>query len=54
MEGGGRTGACPWWEGVWALLCPLLENEKSKGEYWPISAGGGGGGGINRRNIFVL
>ena len=26
MEGGGRTGACPWWEGVGAL--PPLENEK--------------------------
>ena len=25
MEGGGRTGACPWWEGVG--LAPL-ENEK--------------------------
>ena len=27
MEGGGRTGACPWWEGVGALS-PPLENEK--------------------------
>ena len=26
MEGDGRTGACPWWEGVGAL--PHLENEK--------------------------
>ena len=26
MEGGGRTGTCPWWEGVGAL--PPLENEK--------------------------
>ena len=26
MEGGGRTGACPWWEGMGAL--PPLENEK--------------------------
>ena len=26
MEGGGRTGACPWWEGVGA--CPPLENKK--------------------------
>ena len=25
MEGGGRTGACPWWEGVGAL--PPLENK---------------------------
>ena len=22
MEGGGRTGACPWWEGVGALPPP--------------------------------
>ena len=27
MEGGGRTGACPWWEGVGALP-PPLENKK--------------------------
>ena len=27
MEGGGRTGACPWWEGV-GVLPPLLESEK--------------------------
>ena len=27
MEGGGQTGACPWWEGVGALP-PPLENEK--------------------------
>ena len=27
MEGGGRTGACPWWEGVGALPSPH-ENEK--------------------------
>ena len=40
MEGGGRTGACPWWEGVGAFPLPL-ENEKRKGEYWPISAVGG-------------
>ena len=26
MEGGARTGACPWWEGVGAL--PPLENKK--------------------------
>ena len=26
MEVGGRTGACPWWEGVGVL--PPLENEK--------------------------
>ena len=29
MERGGRTGACPWWEGVWALP-PPLENEKKE------------------------
>ena len=50
MEGGGRTGACPWWEGVGGLgggggggegALPPLENEKRKGEYRPISAVGG-------------
>ena len=40
MEGGGRTGACPWWEGGEGAL-PPLENEKRKGEYRPISAVGG-------------
>ena len=44
MEGGGRTGACPWWEGVGGMggggVAPL-ENEKRKGEYRPISAVGG-------------
>ena len=52
MEGGGRTGTCPWWEGWGATgFCPPppLENEKRKGEYWPISAVE-----INRRNKFVL
>ena len=44
MEGGGRTGACPWWEGVGrarGAKAPL-ENEKRKGEYRPISLCGGG------------
>ena len=31
MEGGGRTGACPWWEGVVGeRSCPPLENEKKE------------------------
>ena len=32
MEGGGRIGACPWWEGVGARgPCPSpLENEKKE------------------------
>ena len=31
MEGGGRTGACPWWEGVGARgLAPTLENGKMR------------------------
>ena len=31
MEGGGRTGACPWWEGVKGEgPCPPHENEKKK------------------------
>ena len=31
MEGGGRTGACPWWEGVGARgLAPTLENGKKR------------------------
>ena len=29
MEGGGQTGACPWWEGV-GVLPPPLENEKKR------------------------
>ena len=31
MEGGGRTGACPWWEGVGGegALPPPLENKKT-------------------------
>ena len=39
MEGGGRTVACPWWEGVGALP-PPPENEKRKVESQPISAMG--------------
>ena len=32
MEGGGRIGACPWWEGVGARgpCLPPLENEKKE------------------------
>ena len=32
MEGGGRIGACPWWEGVGARgpCPPPLENEKKE------------------------
>ena len=30
MEGGGRIGACPWWEGVGARAPPPLENEKKR------------------------
>ena len=30
MEGGGRTGACPWWEGVGARVLAPLENEKKR------------------------
>ena len=44
MEEGGQTGACPWWEGVGGggvLGCfAPIENEKRKGECWPISAVG--------------
>ena len=42
MEGGGRTVACLWWEGVGGegALPPPLENEKREGEYLPISAVG--------------
>ena len=48
MKEGGRTDACPWWEGVGGCwgggvrggFAPL-ENEKRKGEYRPISAVGG-------------
>ena len=42
MEGGARTGACPWWEG-WGARGPCpppLEKEKRKGEYRPINAVG--------------
>ena len=35
MEGGGRTGACPWWGGRGGFA--PLENEKRKAEYQPIS-----------------
>ena len=47
MKEGGRTCACPWWEGVGGYggggrggFAPL-ENEKRKGEYRPQSAVGG-------------
>ena len=39
MKEGGRTGACPWWEGVRGRFAPL-ENKKRKGEYRPISVVG--------------
>ena len=44
MKEGGRTCACPWWEGVGGYgegALPPLENEKRKGEYRPQSAVGG-------------
>ena len=41
MEGGGRIGVCPWWEGMGGEgALPPLENEKRKGDYRPISAMG--------------
>ena len=51
MEGGGRTGACPWWDGVGGegALPPSLENEKRKANIDQLVRWG-----INRRNIFVL
>ena len=54
LKEGGRTCACPWWEGVGGYgggrggFAPL-ENEQRKGEYRPQSAVR-----VNRRNIFVL